>query len=95
MRLPIAVFPIVLAAASHVLAFTPSGISPRSSLLILKNMAEDVGIPCEDECALNSYPKLPPSVHPGVLSGQAMMDLLQHAKDNGEQEQNSQNCLAR
>jgi hypothetical protein len=27
---------------------------------------------------------MPPSVHPGVLSGQATMDLLDHAKQNGE-----------
>lgn len=30
-----------------------------------------------------SYPPLPASVKPGVLSGTAMMDLLNHAKDNG------------
>ena len=30
-----------------------------------------------------SYPDLPKSVHPGVLSGQAMVDLLDHAKANG------------
>ena len=44
----------------------------------------ELGIPCEDECAMMSYPNLPASVHPGVLSGQAMMDLLQHAKENGK-----------
>jgi hypothetical protein len=48
------------------------------------SVAEDLGLPCEDECALESFPNLPPSVHPGVLSGQAMMDLLNHAKENGE-----------
>jgi len=42
-----------------------------------------MGIPCKEECALESFPNLPESVHPGVLSGQAMMDLLQHAKNNG------------
>ena len=46
----------------------------------------ELGTPCEDECAMMSYPNLPPSVHPGVLSGQAMMDLLQHAKENGTYE---------
>lgn len=44
----------------------------------------ELGTPCEDECAMMSYPNLPPSVHPGVLSGQAMMDLLNHAKENGK-----------
>jgi len=46
-------------------------------------MADDLELPCEDECALQSFPKLPPSVHPGVVTGQAMMDLLNHAKENG------------
>jgi len=46
-------------------------------------MSSDIGTPCEDECALDKFPNLPESVHPGVLSGQGMMDLLQHAKDNG------------
>jgi len=49
----------------------------------MSKMADDLGIPCEDECAMDSYPKLPESVHPGVLSGQAMVDLLDHAKENG------------
>ena len=47
-------------------------------------IAEELGIPCEDECAVESYPNLPPSVHPGVLSGQATIDLLNHAKENGK-----------
>ena len=47
-------------------------------------VAGELGIPCEDECAITSYPNLPESVHPGVLSGKAMMDLLQHAKENGK-----------
>ena len=47
-------------------------------------VAEELGTPCEDECAMESFPNLPESVHPGVLSGQAEMDLLQHAKENGE-----------
>jgi fructose-bisphosphate aldolase class II len=78
MRLTIAALFIVGANA-----FTPVFTS-RRAVTPLNNMAEDVGIPCEDECALESFPNLPPSVHPGVLSGQAMMDLLDHAKNNGE-----------
>jgi len=46
-------------------------------------MSEELGIPCEDECANPGYPNLPDSVHPGVLSGQAQVDLLNHAKENG------------
>lgn len=44
----------------------------------------ELGIPCEDECAMDCFPNLPESVHPGVLSGQAQVDLLRHAKENGE-----------
>jgi hypothetical protein len=43
----------------------------------------ELGIPCEEECALEKFPKLPASIYPGVLSGQAQMDLLNHAKENG------------
>jgi len=46
-------------------------------------VADELGLPCEDECSLQSYPNLPDSVHPGVLSGQAMMDLLEDAKKKG------------
>jgi len=46
-------------------------------------MAEELGIPCEDECSLESFPNLPPSVHPGVVTGQALIDLINHAKENG------------
>lgn len=63
-------------------AFAP-GLTGNTAMTPLKNMAENVGIPCEDECALESFPNLPASVHPGVVSGQAMMDLLDHAKENG------------
>ena len=43
----------------------------------------ELGLPCVDECALEKFPNLPASVHPGVLSGQAQIDLLNHAKENG------------
>ena len=39
------------------------------------------GIPCVGECALNAYPMLPESVHPGVVTGQALVDLLNDAKE--------------
>jgi len=46
--------------------------------------SEDIGLPCgpDDECAIPSYPKLPASVHPGVVTGKALQDLLQYAQDN-------------
>jgi len=46
--------------------------------------SEDIGLPCGpgDECSIPSYPKLPASVHPGVVTGKALQDLLQYAQDN-------------
>ena len=75
--------------AASVEAFAPatagkhSSISTTTTSLPMNGMSNEVGIPCEDECALESFPNLPESIHPGVLSGQAMMDLLNHAKENG------------
>jgi hypothetical protein len=75
--------------APTALAF--QGKSPSSSVNVnekhsnaLKSMADELDIPCEDDCAIESYPNLPASVHPGVNTGQAMIDLLNHAKENGE-----------
>jgi hypothetical protein len=48
------------------------------------SISEELGLPCEDECAAGSFPNLPDSIHPGVLSGKAQMDLLNHAKANGK-----------
>jgi fructose-bisphosphate aldolase, class II len=62
----------------------PSTIGISTVSLSLKGgMSDDVGIPCEDDCAIGKYPNLPESIHPGVLSGKSMMDLLNHAKENG------------
>jgi fructose-bisphosphate aldolase class II len=47
------------------------------------SVSDEYGIPCEDDCAIDKYPALPESVKPGVVTGKAMFDLLQHAKDNG------------
>ena len=55
-----------------------------STTQLSEKMAEELGTPCEDECAMDSYPNMPPSVHPGVNTGQAMIDLLNHAKENGK-----------
>lgn len=72
-----------LVLASSAAAFAPALSSSRTSSVI-KGTADQLGLPCEDECALESFPNLPASVHPGVLSGKAQMDLLRHAKENGE-----------
>lgn len=45
--------------------------------------ADELGIPCEEECSIDAYPNMPASVHPGVLSGDALMDLLADAKAKG------------
>jgi len=45
-------------------------------------MSSDLGLPCEEECALECFPNLPLSVHPGVVTGQALLDLINHAKEN-------------
>jgi len=42
-----------------------------------------MGIPCVGECALAAYPNMPESVHPGVVTGQALVDLLDDAKAKG------------
>eukprot|EP00525_Craspedostauros_australis_P005287 CAMPEP_0198114784 /NCGR_PEP_ID=MMETSP1442-20131203/6064_1 /TAXON_ID= /ORGANISM="Craspedostauros australis, Strain CCMP3328" /LENGTH=433 /DNA_ID=CAMNT_0043772175 /DNA_START=68 /DNA_END=1369 /DNA_ORIENTATION=+ len=69
---------------SGVAAFAPSAQVGRPITTLHKGaMSEEVGIPCEEECALDSFPNLPDSVHPGVVSGQALVDLLNHAKENG------------
>jgi len=44
--------------------------------------SEDLGIPCEGDCEA-VYSKLPASVKPGVVTGQALVDLLDYAKEEG------------
>ncbi|KAL3775303.1 hypothetical protein ACHAWO_001297 [Cyclotella atomus] len=83
--------PLLITAltSSYASAFSPSKASPLSctprarTAPLREKIADELDLPCEDECALKSFPNLPESVHPGVLSGQAMMDLLNHAKENG------------
>lgn len=85
MKLTFSALALVLSSAY---AFAPPAASSSGSATLLKaasgGVSEEFGIPCEDECALDQYPNLPPSVHPGVLSGEAMVDLLNHAKENGK-----------
>jgi len=83
MRFSFAVLLVSAASTAYVNAFAPIASGAYSSFVMKGGMSDDIGIPCEEECALESFPNLPESVHPGVLSGKAMMDLLQHAKENG------------
>jgi len=80
MRLSLAL--LLLPAAAALAPPAPrSPARPASSLR--GTMAADYGIPCADDCAVERYPSLPASVTPGVVTGQALLDLLGHAKDNG------------
>lgn len=70
------------------LAFAPTvSFAHKSSSSVssssLRSVSEEFGIPCVEDCAIEKYPNLPESVHPGVLSGQALMDLLADAKAKG------------
>jgi len=81
------VLALLVAALTPVVAFTrfhkaPSAITTSRVDLRSASVSEDMGIICENECAISSYPKLPASVHPGVVTGQALMDLLEYAREN-------------
>lgn len=65
-------------------AFVPAGHRTFGVPLNGVGSASELDLPCEDECAIEKYPNLPDTVHPGVLSGQAQVDLLKHAKENGK-----------
>ena len=84
MKLVVVVLAYALVVATQ--AFAPAVRARRPAAIVapLNNIADEFGIPCTDECALESYPSLPKSVHPGVVTGQAMIDLLNHAKENGK-----------
>lgn len=75
-----------LAIVSNTNAFlNPSlGVTPKVAKdgALKGTMSDELGIPCASETT-SSYPNMPASVHAGVLSGQGMMDLLNHAKENG------------
>ncbi|GKZ01326.1 hypothetical protein MPSEU_001083600 [Mayamaea pseudoterrestris] len=68
---------VAVAFATH---SAPKSCSSNSAL---SGSAGELGLPCEAECAITKYPNMPDSVHPGVLSGQAVVDLLEDAKKKG------------
>jgi len=79
---------ILLGVQSASSALLSSGLAGSSTRCcapqpVRMSVADDLGIPCVGDCALGAYPKLPSSVHPGVVTGQALVDLLDHAKENG------------
>ena len=59
-------------SAAHLVRMSAAEGNPMS-------FAEDIGIPCEGDCEA-VYSKLPASVKPGVVTGQALVDLLDYAK---------------
>lgn len=70
---------------SQVAAFAAPKCSPLRHETCLAGAADELGLPCEGECAIAKYPNLPDTVHPGVLSGQATLDLLADAKAKGKE----------
>ena len=96
MKIPTSIVTAFVVGTISANAFSPSNVSPvafqgktsssdvHTETALSMSMADELGIPCEDECASTSYADLPESIHPGVLSGQAQVDLLNHAKENGK-----------
>jgi len=74
---------IALGGAAALQAGVPAPRCTARAAVSMGVTADEMGLPCVDDCAMQSYPKMPASVHPGVLTGQACQDLLNHAKENG------------
>ena len=70
------------ASALQVASLAPGrGMCARRAAVQMGTQSDEMGIPCIGECSLPSYPNLPDSVHPGVVTGQALIDLLNDAKE--------------
>lgn len=69
--------------STSAVSFRHNVVDTQSDSKLRGAMSDELDIPCEDECAMTSYKNLPASVHPGVVTGQAMFDLLKHARENG------------
>ena len=54
----------------------------RLTRMASETFSEELGMNCEGDCEA-VYSKLPPSVKPGVVTGQALVDLLDYAKSEG------------
>jgi fructose-bisphosphate aldolase class II len=92
MKIVIALFATIVAADAFTSSVRKSARVPSISasteattgIPLKEKIAEELGLPCEEECGMDSYPNMPPSVHPGVVTGQALVDLLNDAKTRGE-----------
>jgi len=76
---------VTLPVVASALATSGAGLAThgRACCVRMGTGSEEMGIPCVGECALESYPNMPASVHPGVVTGQALDDLLKDAKEKG------------
>jgi len=90
MKFSVAVTAAFLASSAY--GFSTQGAFGVRKSSSLKGVAEELDLPCEDECAITSFPNMPESVHPGVLTGQAQLDLLNHAKENGKTFETTKRC---
>merc|ERR1719331_2811890 len=80
-----AVAMLSMLGVTSALAMSPAGLrsSGRGVCVRMGTTSDEMGIPCIGECALNAYPNMPGSVHPGVVTGDALVDLLDDAKAKG------------
>lgn len=79
MKFAVALAALFVCAEAFAPAFTGRSVTTR-----VNNFSEDIGIECGEECGMEKYPNMPESVHAGVVTGQALVDLLDHAKENGK-----------
>jgi hypothetical protein len=84
MKCSLVVAALLLGRIEAFVATSHRPAAARSFAPLSGGAVSELGLPCEDDCAITKYPNLPASVHPGVLSGQAQLDLLNHAKENGQ-----------
>lgn len=70
----------VLCLAPSVISLALATFRPHQSIVI-NSVLEELSIPYKEESDLKFYPNIPPSVHPSVITGNALFDLQQNAKE--------------
>jgi fructose-bisphosphate aldolase class II len=91
-KIVIALFATIVAADAFTSGVRNSARVPSISasteattgIPLKEKIADELSLPCDEECGMDNYPNMPPSVHPGVVTGQALVDLLNDAKTRGE-----------
>lgn len=80
----LAVLPIL--ASSYMMPKVPSMLNRNADVMRVSmvplSVSQEFGVPA-DPMVPNIYPNMPDSIHPGVVTGKALRDLLDHAKQNG------------